>query len=173
MAERDLHDRERSAAGQTTGEGVAQRVRRATDVKISTLAVALDDVAQRAGGQPAVTPGNQQRRLGRHGKAPRMVELHQVEDGLAGGGVERDLAVVATFADDLKPLAGGAIAGHNVADVKGHELVRAQAGVQVEDNESFVTRAEGRAVWDRREELVDGGRSENTHGDGPVQKDFE
>ena len=86
---------------------------------------------------------DQERGLARRRKAPGAVEVHQVDNGLAGRGVERDLATVAALADHLDPLAGEAVPGHDVADVESAELVGAQAGVESEDNEGPVAGPEG------------------------------
>ena len=80
--------------------------------------------------------------------------------------------MVTTFADHLEPLAGSAIARKNVADVEGHELARAQPGVQIEDNESSVASAEGRALGYSGQKLVNRGWSENAHKNRPPFKVF-
>ena len=172
MPQSDLHHRERRDSSQATCKRMAQRVRRATDVEVSALAVALEDVAQGAGGQATVATGDQQRRVWCHGKAAHTIEGHQVEDGLAGNRVERHLAMVTTFADHFEPLARGASVSHNVADVEGHQLARAQAGVQIEDNESSVTSPEGRALGYSGQKLVNRGWSENAHKNRPPFKVF-
>ena len=117
VTQRDLHDRERRAAGQPRRERMAEGVRGTADVKVSPLPVALDEVPQRAGGEPAVAASDQERGLTRHSKPPGAVEVHQVDDGLAGSGVERDLAMAAALADHLNPLAGEAVPGHDEADI--------------------------------------------------------
>jgi len=131
---------------------MAEGVRGTTDVKVSPLPVALDEVPQRASGKPTVATSNQERGLPSHSKAPGTVEVHQVDDGLAGSGVERDLALTAALTDHLYPLPGEAVPGHDVADVQGRELMRAQAGVESEGDKGPVPRPEGLTRADDREQ---------------------
>ena len=111
MAQRGLNHRQRRAGGQARSKRMSESVRRTADVKVRPLPVALDEVTQRASGQPAMATSDQERGLARHRKAPGAVEVHQVDNGLASRGVERDLALVAALADHLDPLAGEAVPG--------------------------------------------------------------
>jgi hypothetical protein len=149
---------------------MAESVWGTTDVKVSPLPVALDEVPQRAGGEPTMAASDQERGLPRHSKPTGAVEVHQVDDGLAGSGVERDLAMVAALADHLNPLAGEAVPGHDVADIQSRELVGAQARVESEGDEGPIARTEGLARADDREQLLLLRGKQNTHSGSPDGK---
>jgi len=97
---------------------------RTLNVKVSPLTVALNEVTQRTGRQTLMTTGNQQRRLTGHREPTRPVKVHQVNDGLAGSRVKRDLAPMATLTEHLNPLTSKPVPGVDVTHVKRTKLSR-------------------------------------------------
>ena len=140
-----------------------ERMRRALNVKVSPLTVALNEVTQGTGGQPLMTPGNQQRRLTGHREPTRPIKVHDVNDGLAGNRVKRNLTLIATLTEHLSPLTSKPVPGVDVTDVKAAELSRTQASMNSKADKSTVTQTERLTRADDREQLSLLRRKQNTH----------